>query len=468
MKMRVMAVLCLCIVASVTSALAATNLSVVRRADNTLWTMRCDGAANPAVCDAWTKTPSGYLSSQPTLTWDPSISQYILIGIGLDHTRTWKARFDADGNFDTVFGWKEVTGTLPDSPLTIAAGGFYGVAWQGAWDIATTYKINDVVSDHGSSFISLIDNNTGNPTNDTDSWGVIAETGATGATGPTGATGAIGTTGPTGATGTTGATGATGDTGATGPIGPTGATGATGVTGSTGTTGPTGPTGTTGTTGATGATGDTGATGPIGPTGATGPTGLTGAAGANGATGATGAAGANGANGATGATGATGAAGATGATGATGAAGAGLAVYDSSGTPQYIGKMVSGNQYGFTVLTSTDYLVYFPWDNSLYADQIYWTGAGCTGTGYLNDGGTPGQNIRGKSAYYSAARSSYMVPTTIQAGGYSTSVGSITSASIENPNCYASPGTISGWLLQTTTKTALGIPSSITLPFVLQ
>jgi hypothetical protein len=214
--------------------------------------------------------------------------------------------------------------TGPQGPQGAAgptgATGPQGLTWQGAWNISATYNLNDAVGFNGTSYISLIANNTGHePDNFPADWSVVASVGATGPAGPAGSTG---TTGPQGPSGPQGPQGITGATGATGAMGLTGATGPQGLawqavwniskpynlndavsyngssyislaggnTGnepdntpaswslvaSVGAAGATGATGPQGTTGATGAMGLTGATGPQGPQGATGATGATG------------------------------------------------------------------------------------------------------------------------------------------------------------------------------------------------
>jgi hypothetical protein len=206
------------------------------------------------------------------------------------------------------------------------ATGPQGLTWQGAWNISATYALNDAVGYNGSSYISLIANNTSNePDIVPTAWSLIANVGATGAAGPAGATGATGPQGPAGPAGPQGATGATGPmglTGVTGPQGPQGASGPTGPAGPQGLTwqgawnisktynlndavgyngssyislipnntsnepdtsaadwslmasvGAAGPAGAPGAAGAAGATGPQGPAGPAGPQGATGATG---------------------------------------------------------------------------------------------------------------------------------------------------------------------------------------------------
>ncbi|MES2683718.1 MAG: hypothetical protein V4650_09395 [Pseudomonadota bacterium] len=250
-----------------------------------------------------------------------------------------------------------------------------GLAFQGDWNMVRSYAVGDAVAYSGSSYVSLVDTNAGNPPDSSAAqWALLAKRGDAGAAGETGPQGPAGATGAPGANGSNGAPGATGPQG---PQGPQGATGATGAAGSNGAQGPAGPQGTQGAAGPRGPAGltfqgdwnmlrsyvvgdavaytgssyvslvdanagftpdssptqwallarrgDAGAAGPQGApgaTGAAGPQGATGAAGPAGATGAAGPAGATGAAGPAGATGAAGPPGATGAAGPPGATGA--------------------------------------------------------------------------------------------------------------------------------------------------
>jgi len=184
-----------------------------------------------------------------------------------------------------------------------------GFTWQGEWNIATTYAINDVVEYNGSSWIciqAVIGYYPGERAGDFE---LVAEKGNVGPTGPTGATGPQGPQGDTGPTGPIGlvwmgeyvstqtytmsmAVGYNGSSyymwanppgagfepdgwpeywnvlaqaGSDGPTGPQGDTGPQGPQGDTGPTGPQGPQGDTGPTGPQGPQGDTGPTGPTGP-----------------------------------------------------------------------------------------------------------------------------------------------------------------------------------------------------------
>ncbi len=61
------------------------------------------------------------------------------------------------------------------------------LAFKGEWSNGTTYGLDDVASYNGSSYVSLIDPNTGNqPDISTTAWTLLAQTGAAGPQGPQG------------------------------------------------------------------------------------------------------------------------------------------------------------------------------------------------------------------------------------------------------------------------------------------
>jgi hypothetical protein len=162
-----------------------------------------------------------------------------------------------------------------------------GMVFRNKWSATKVYIAADSVTYNGSSYISLIGTNVGNPPDvSQDQWFLLAAAGATGPlgpVGPAGTTGAVGPAGPIGLTGATGTTGPagpiglTGPAGATGPAGPIGLTGPAGATGPAGPIGPIGPSGPTGATGPAGPIGLNGLTGPQGPQGVPGPAGPSGA-----------------------------------------------------------------------------------------------------------------------------------------------------------------------------------------------
>jgi hypothetical protein len=224
-----------------------------------------------------------------------------------------------------------------------------GIAYQGAFNAATSYGVGDVVQFEGASYVSLIAPNVGNVPMQGDgvqgagAWGLLAAAGSQGSMGAAGANGspgAIGPAGPVGAAGPQGLTGAAGPAGAMGAAGspglvyqgaysstanyalgdvvvfqgssfvslvgfnvgntpgvtpedwgpltaqgPAGPTGAQGLQGPTGTTGAVGPVGPPGSTGAQGAQGVPGEAGAQGIPGTTGAQGLQGPAGPQGAAG---------------------------------------------------------------------------------------------------------------------------------------------------------------------------------------
>jgi DNA-binding beta-propeller fold protein YncE len=79
------------------------------------------------------------------------------------------------------------------------------LAFKGQWVSGTAYGLDDVALYNGSSYVSLIDPNTGNQPNiSTTAWTMLIQTGAAGPQGETGAAGPQGPQGETGAAGTIG------------------------------------------------------------------------------------------------------------------------------------------------------------------------------------------------------------------------------------------------------------------------
>jgi hypothetical protein len=152
-----------------------------------------------------------------------------------------------------------------------------------------------------------------------------------------------------------------------------------------------------------------------------------------------------------------------------GGGGSALSLYDANnvnlGVVEYIGY---GG--GVTVITSTGYEITILMDpngtNDFPIDQINWTGANCTGTPNLNDGGEAAQ----------PAPYTYLVPQYYKIVCYSGQTGflyqmanqnangvayskTFTNASIENPTCMTGP-TGSGWALTQVTFANAGLPAT--------
>jgi len=128
-----------------------------------------------------------------------------------------------------------------------------------------------------------------------------------------------------------------------------------------------------------------------------------------------------------------------------------------------LGRLLTWSRNAVTFKTSTNHVVTMNMDGSFPTAQIYYTGAGCTGTAYLNSGGTANSEIYGRVASWSGSLNSFVVPTTVGADGVSVSV-AFTAATIDNPACGANAGARDGWLLQTVTRAAIGLPATITTP----
>ena len=100
--------------------------------------------------------------------------------------------------------------------------------------------------------------------------------------------------------------------------------------------------------------------------------------------------------------------------------------------------------------------------------KIYWTGASCTGSAFLNSGGvsTAGDTIFSRLIFYSQSANSLMRPTDT-VNGLATS-GTFTSATIENPACGIDAGSNAGYALTPITRAAAGLPTTIVIPLRLE
>src|SRR5262245_62699272 len=63
----------------------------------------------------------------------------------------------------------------------VGATGAVGIAWQGSWNGATTYALNDVVEYNGGSYISITSGTNHQPDTSPAFWSLLADRGATGA-----------------------------------------------------------------------------------------------------------------------------------------------------------------------------------------------------------------------------------------------------------------------------------------------
>ena len=156
-----------------------------------------------------------------------------------------------------------------------------------------------------------------------------------------------------------------------------------------------------------------------------------------------------------------------------GGGGSGKVLVDANNVT--LGTIVGfSNRASVTVITSGGYVVDitlelvngFPFDS----DQIWWTGASCTGSPYLNDGGSSGQKRNSNYLVYSGSNTTLYTLANPSANGVSTSVAIPGGTqSIENSgSCSSSTGGTSGWALTATTNAAVGLPTTIAYPLTIQ
>ncbi len=309
-----------------------------------------------------------------------------------------------------------------------------GLTFLGAWDSTSAYVQNDAVTYQGSTWMAGASVVMGVSPADASGWSVLA---AAGAVGPQGDPGIQGIQGPQGPQGLKGDKGDTGDVGPIGPQGAQGLTGAQGAQGAQGPQGIQGPQGAKGDTGSTGAQGAQGATGAQGPQGLQGPQGPAGVG--------------------------------------------GLIARDSASTPVKIGTVVGMNQDGPAVITPNGYLIAPSFAGSFNGGQIYWTGANCTGTPYLNAGyapdpSWPASGLWNRQVVYSKFTGKLYVAANPDTNGMAWNVGFTHALSIENPDCVPTGydpvtcptcGDNGGWPLSEATRTTIGLPATITAPIVI-
>lgn len=295
--------------------------------------------------------------------------------------------------------------------------------------------------------------------------------GAQGLHGPQGPVGPQGAPGPMGAMGPMGPRGDQGEQGAQGMQGPPGPAGADGVSctvatlagvttiactdGSTavvldgapgpqGVAGPAGPAGPQGIAGPKGDQGDVGPAGLDGPPGPQGPPGVAGPPGPQGDPGDSGPMGPEGP------------AGPEGAQGPPGPAGTGTRLFDGAGNT--LGTVMEVGMGGVSIVTATGHVVALAWDGTMFADQIYYTAEGCSGTAYLNSGWSGAPPIYAKWVTYSASFDSIMLPDGDNPNG-TVPLSSFEAASIDNPACDGASGINYGWKLRSATAAEVGLPS---------
>jgi len=102
--------------------------------------------------------------------------------------------------------------------------------------------------------------------------------------------------------------------------------------------------------------------------------------------------------------------------------------------------------------------------------QIYYTGANCTGTPYLNSGSsTAVRYAYGKSAFWSPANGKLYAFATADANGRATTVNNLNLLSSEDPTtgCGAAPTnptTKQVFALTEVSRSTVGLPTNIALP----
>lgn len=126
---------------------------------------------------------------------------------------------------------------------------------------------------------------------------------------------------------------------------------------------------------------------------------------------------------------------------------------------------MSSDRDSVVVITSAGYLIDVNWDGTINVGQIWYSGASCTGTAYLNSGSSTPKAITGNWLVYSGSFGTLMRPANVTAG-VSTSTANFAVQSIDNPTCDPA-ATGNGWELVAITNTAAGLPATIAGPITI-
>jgi len=136
----------------------------------------------------------------------------------------------------------------------------------------------------------------------------------------------------------------------------------------------------------------------------------------------------------------------------------------TDGAGHLLGRFITVSGSGVTIFTPTGYLVLIKWDGSVASGQMYYTGASCTGTAYMNV-----SSGYGKQVYYSYSFSSLMVPYASDSYGASavSASGTINAPTLDNPTCGSSGVTTVGQAtvrLKTATVSDIGFAAGTIYP----
>lgn len=159
-----------------------------------------------------------------------------------------------------------------------------------------------------------------------------------------------------------------------------------------------------------------------------------------------------------------------------------IQVKDSATTPLTLGYLLSSTPWFTTIMSSTGYMYAIRWDGNLHQSpetqnmfSLNYTGTNCLPANFvgISGGGTNAAKYYGKMVFYDGDATQVLVPKFTNADG--TAVIYTGLAIIGSTRSLSSPGTCNnfggsmtnGIELKYITKTAAGIPSTITAPIQL-
>lgn len=147
------------------------------------------------------------------------------------------------------------------------------------------------------------------------------------------------------------------------------------------------------------------------------------------------------------------------------AATGGVSVRDGNGV--LLGAIVNVSLNHFNVVTGTGHVISLMPNGVSYNQTIYWTGASCTGTPYLQSFGAASDPVVGGYVVQSPVAGGLLVPADTDANGQAPNV-AFTAASVSADTCSASSGARHGYRMRAATPASVGLPAyPLTAPLTL-
>lgn len=131
-----------------------------------------------------------------------------------------------------------------------------------------------------------------------------------------------------------------------------------------------------------------------------------------------------------------------------------------------LGTVLGSDLQQVSIRTPNNYLVSVNWDGSLLDKYASYDGADCTGALFIYIDGSP-MSIHANSAFWSSNENGFLVPQNPN-GTAAVASQELPYSSYWDGGCVDSSATDDMWPAFTVSRSAVGLPSSITAPLTIQ